>query len=401
MKKENPGVFETLNALNTKFNTVVAEIKDTHASELKERDEIIADLRNQIDGLQQRFDDLDITGSVATGIANADLATSEDLETVSNEFADYKEITVTVQDLTNVREAIQDLRKETASACNDITDRMGPLSKTLDAVMNTVDTLSERLDGGTERENAIRADIDNLCGRVTEIFGFVSDFDGVRAEITQEIADSSRDISDRFVATFDKITQTLDSSADAIKSHKEEIERINDRLTDETKAINDNIVDTVQAVKDKTDDLVKRIDDTAADINTGLRTQIETVNERIAAAVCSLPKNLVINSDGDLVGIDANGDTTVIGKVGGNVIDAKIHNNKLTLHLSDGRKIDAGSVVDLKPKKSEAEQKKDKFIKWFENKPKADKVDVKAQAKKYNVTIQTIYRWINASGKNT
>ncbi len=391
-KKNQPGIWEAINALNSKFNTVVNKLTNDHAAELAERDAVIADLRNQVDTLQETVSNIDVAGSVATGIENANLVTND-------AFKDLVEITVTVQDLTPVREALQELRDETGSAYNDLNDRMGPLSKTLDTIMDTIDTLSVRLDGGTERENAIRADIDSLCGRVTEIFGFVEGFEHIRSEITQEIADGCKDITDRFVDTFDNITRTLDSSADAIKSHKQELERIDDRLTEEMKVINDHIGDTVAAFKEKFDTVVARVDDTAIDINNGFKDQIENLNKRISATMCSLPKNLVINSEGDLVGIDANGDTTIIGKVGGNVIDAKIHNNKLTLHLSDGRKIDAGSVVDLKPKKSEAEQKKDRFIKWFENKPETDKVNIKSEAKKYGVTIQTIYRWINASGK--
>ncbi len=391
-KKNQPGIWEAINALNSKFNTVVNKLTNDHAAELAERDAVIADLRNQVDTLQETVSNIDVAGSVATGIENANLVTND-------AFKDLVEITVTVQDLTPVREALQELRDETGSAYNDLNDRMGPLSKTLDTIMDTIDTLSVRLDGGTERENAIRADIDSLCGRVTEIFGFVEGFEHIRSEITQEIADGCKDITDRFVDTFDNITRTLDSSADAIKSHKQELERIDDRLTEEMKVINDHIGDTVAAFKEKFDTVVARVDDTAIDINNGFKDQIENLNKRISATMCSLPKNLVINSEGDLVGIDANGDTTIIGKVGGNVIDAKIHNNKLTLHLSDGRKIDAGSVVDLKPKKSEAEQKKDRFIKWFENKPETDKVNIKSEAKKYGVTIQTVYRWINASGK--
>ncbi len=387
-KKNQPGIWEAINALNSKFNTVVNKLTNDHAAELAERDAVIADLRNQVDTLQETVSNID----VATGIENANLVTNDALQ-------DLAEITVTVQDLTPVREALQELRDETGSAYNDLNDRMGPLSKTLDTIMDTIDTLSERINGGTDRENAIRADINSLCGRVTEIFGFVEGFEHIRSEITQEIADGCKDITDRFVDTFDNITRTLDSSADAIKSHKQELERIDDRLTEEMKVINDHIGDTVAAFKEKFDTVVARVDDTAIDINNGFKDQIENLNKRISATMCSLPKNLVINSEGDLVGIDANGDTTIIGKVGGNVIDAKIHNNKLTLHLSDGRKIDAGSVVDLKPKKSEAEQKKDRFIKWFENKPETDKVDIKSEAKKYGVTIQTIYRWINASGK--
>ncbi len=394
-KKNQPGIWEAINALNSKFNTVVNKLTNDHAAELAERDAVIADLRNQVDTLQETVSNID----VATGIENANLVTNDALQ-------DLAEITVTVQDLTPVREALQELRDETGSAYNDLNDRMGPLSKTLDTIMDTIDTLSERINGGTDRENAIRADINSLCGRVTEIFGFVEGFEHIRAEITQEIADGCKDITDRFVDTFDNITRTLDSSADAIKSHKQELERIDDRLTEETKVINGQIGDTVAAFKEKFDTVktenLSTIDFVAGvrdDLRTHTDREIENLNKRISATMCSLPKNLVINSEGDLVGIDANGDTTIIGKVGGNVIDAKIHNNKLTLHLSDGRKIDAGSVVDLKPKKSEAEQKKDRFIKWFENKPETDKVDIKSEAKKYGVTIQTIYRWINASGK--
>ncbi len=392
-EEKKVGVWEAIHAMNLKINTEVKALKDKHAAELADRDNTIEILTETVDGLvsqvealSKELNDLEMPETIDTTA----YATRIDLDRYDALLDDFQDTYITVQDLSPVRDAIQELRDDAEKTTADLNSQFGPIRTELDALSNdlsnTIDDIAN-LRGYTntieDTANVTARAVDNQERRITELYDWIAAFDDVRASITQEIADVHDQIAGAIKKVSDKVTTEIGRIEDVINGIDDQIAGIQVNFMDKIEGFTDFVTRSIEDERVRTTETIEGavnpFNDTqneAIQALTALRVEIherlDDLNNKFAETVCSLPKTLMINSDGVLIGIDSKGTVNPIG-----------------------------SVHELKKTTSQAEDNRAKFTKWFESQPENAKIDVEAKAKEHGVTIQTIYRWMRKSDKST
>ncbi len=387
--KQKLNYAELIKALHTKLD-----------SELKQRDKVIDDLKQTVEVQAQEL--IELKKSAIDDDRVTDIISNT--STVRDIVAEMTQDNVTEDDVINIGFLRPDDLSDIKSALNDLRDATGD-----HAHMNTVSELvaevNERIDDAVRRsqsnadtgerlENMITA----IDGRITELYEFTAGMEDVHAGIRGEITENCDDVLKRLNALRDALQIEI----------KSQIENVNERIAEETNQTRDEIQDAVtrtgtdfrNLVDEKFSEAVEQFSEFATnadnDVETRTGQRFDELSNRIetlSGTVCSLPKELIIDSSGDLIGVDRTGEVKNIGRVAVGISDAVIREGRVKLTLNDGRVIDAGNVSELKSQKTKGETKKARFEKWFNDNGKPDNIDAKKLADDFDVAIQSVYRW--------
>lgn len=371
-------------------------------AELKQRDEVIDDLKQVVEVQAQEIIEL------KSNVASEDRVTAPAVRDIVSEMTqDYvtEDEVINIgflrpDDLTGIKSALSELREATDDHAhmNTVSELIAEVNERIDAAVRRSQS---NIDTGERLENMIAA----IDGRITELYEFTTGLDEVHDGIRAEITEQCDEVSKRLTAVRDALRTEVNGC----------VEHTNERVDDTANQIRNEVQDVITVtgtdfknlLETRITDAIKQFSEFATssdddvEIRTGhrvdeLSNRIETLSEN----VCSLPKELIINSNGDLIGINATGDIKTIGRVAVGVSDAVIRDGRVKLTLNDGRVIDAGDVSELKSQQSKGETKKARFEKWFIDNGKPDNIDVQKLANEFAVTIQTVYRWKRGLDEN-
>ncbi len=360
-------------------------------SELKARDEVIDELKQVIEVQAQEL--IDLKSKVANDDGVTDPAVRDIVSEMTQDYVTEDEVInigfLRPDDLSDIKSALNDLREAT-----DDHAHMNTVSELIDEVNGRIDEAVRRSQSNTDTGERLENMLTAIDGRVTELYEFTTGLEDVHAGIRTEITDQCDEVSKRLTAVRDALQIEM----------KSQIEDVNERITEETNQTRNEVQDAVtrtgtdfrNLVDERTEQFSEFATNADNDVETRTGQRFDELSNRIetlSGTVCSLPKELIIDSNGDLIGVDRTGEVKNIGRVAVGISDAVIREGRVKLTLNDGRVIDAGNVSELKSQKTKGETKKARFEKWFNDNGKPDNIDAKKLADDFDVAIQSVYRW--------
>lgn len=177
------------------------------------------------------------------------------------------------------------------------------------------------------------------------------------AEQIKDVAASVETLTQRSITAIEHQVKTLrtwiasvdDDAQDAFNNRAATIEAAANELAVRVDQIEKNCdlvqVETTQQIAGMGEQLVQTRNTLTGDV-AGVRSALQELRERLRSTVSTLPKSLLVDTDGDLVAIDGNGDPQRIGKVmgkrgrnGAELLDAEMRDGCLVLRMTDGRKV--------------------------------------------------------------
>lgn len=320
---------------------------------LDQRDAVIAQLQNQLTDANAQISRLTA--------ARAEMTTRLDDQAQQIE-ATADRIEAHAVETANRIDAAVDVERQARGLLSGHVDGIAGRVGAFEACFNTAIT---RLDGINVEIQRVDAAAGELKSLVLENRAGVQDLRASVDTVGEHVSDAHRQIKQHREQTNARCLDIIENM-DGLKTTVQE-------NTDWTRAKCDHLTELVAEASE----VVGSYATETSEQMTAIADAISEANEHIRRVTSQLPRTLMVNRDGDLVAINGEGDAERIARVCGEpgrdaatVANAEIVNGSLKIHMSDGRSIDAGSILPPTPSKPAptGELTPEKVVDLIENK---------------------------------
>jgi hypothetical protein len=259
--------------------------------------------------------------------------------------------------------------------CNTIVQdafaRIDVVSSAVKGLSDDVKDLEIRMTGAITEQDGISANrVRTLSGELAEIRtetaqlaqGLETSVRGIEAaaELQTQRTIAALELQDKTIRAWaaDVVDDAIDAASKANADTDRTVVALTERL-DQVANLVEEIGPQMDTAAENTRtglaEIGQRISEldahNAGDI-AGVRSSLQELRERLRTTVSALPKNVLVDSEGNLVAINGNGDAEYRGQMrgkagrdGAELLDAQLRDGCLVLQMTDGRKMATQNVV--------------------------------------------------------
>lgn len=303
-------------------------------------------LQGLIDGVAAQAGE--VGGTASKALQDARAAIEEQIASLANRAGAVEE------QLERTNDSVRLISREHGELQGNVVQAV----ETLEAVRRNVDQALEQSAPVAELRSRV-TEIDGGLGRAhalaettsEELQGLSSSVDTLSARVASVAEDAGRALEQSTgVERIDSVVGNLESN---VRELREELGAQVDELGTQVQNFTNEATSRTEAVNERVTAICETQSETR-NIVDGVSPELERLQNRISrteARVVQLPKGLMINGDGDLIGINGEGETQRIGHVkGGDGLDgvsvtgAQILDGELKISMSNGAVVSAGSI---------------------------------------------------------
>ncbi len=176
--------------------------------------------------------------------------------------------------------------------------------------------------------------------------------------LTLETTEAVEDLTRRVERIDDSLTTAAERTQTALDSLAADIERTQTVLDslpadiERAQATADGLTAHVRQLSERDRELRAALDVTTTDLSE----RVAAVDRRMRGTLSQFPKRLMVDRSGDLVAINGEGETTVVGRVAGrdgtdgaSVQDVRVEDGRMVIRSTDGRRMDVGAWPTVDP----------------------------------------------------